>query len=112
MFYDETRKHVRTKKEILDEAGQVRKGCKIIRKGEVYERNIFTTKYAYFKGEEFLNEVKDIYTKLINVYVKDEKEKQKIFDKNGMYLPMKKIGKNNPKAEQIKEDNRVHENWN
>lgn len=112
MFYDETGKHVRTKKEILDEAGQVRKGCKIIRKGEVYERNIFTTKYAYFKGEGFLNEVKDIYTKLINVYVKDEKEKQKIFDKNGMYLPMKKIGKNNPKAEQIKEDNRVRENWN
>ena len=112
MFYDETGKHMRTKKEILDEAGQVRKGCKIIRKGEVYERNIFTTKYAYFKGEGFLNEVKDIYTKLINVYVKDEKEKQKIFDKNGMYLPMKKIGKNNPKAEQIKEDNRVRENWN
>ena len=112
MFYDETGKHVRTKKEILDEAGQVRKGCKIIKKGEVYERNIFTTKYAYFKGEGFLNEVKDIYTKLINVYVKDEKEKQKVFDKNGMYLPMKKIGKNNPKAEQIKEDNRVRENWN
>ncbi len=112
MFYDETGKHVRTKKEILDETGQVRKGCKIIRKGEVYERNIFTTKYAYFKGEGFLNEVKDIYTKLINVYVKDEKEKQKVFDKNGMYLPMKKIGKNNPKAEQIKEDNRVRENWN
>ena len=112
MFYDETGKHVRTKKEILDETGQVRKGCKIIRKGEVYERNIFTTKYAYFKGEGFLNEVKDTYTKLINVYVKDEKEKQKVFDKNGMYLPMKKIGKNNPKAEQIKEDNRVRENWN
>ena len=112
MFYDESGKHVRTKKEILDEAGQVRKGCKSIRKGEVYERNIFTTKYPYFKGEGFLNEVKDIYTKLINVYVKDEKEKQKVFDKSGMYLPMKKIGKNNLKAEMIKEDNRVRENWN
>ena len=72
---------VNDQKEILDETGQVREGCKIIRKGEVYERNIFTTKYAYFKGEGFLNEVKDIYTKLINVYVKDEKEKQKVFDK-------------------------------
>ena len=112
MFYDENGKHVRTKKEILDKVGQIRKGCKVIRKGEVYERNIFTTKYAYFKGEEFLNEVKEIYTNLINFYVKDEKERQKVFDKNGIYLPMKKIGKNNPKAQQIKEDNWVRENWN
>ena len=51
MFYDETGKHVRTKKEILDEAGQLRSGCKIIPKGEVYERNIFTIKDSRFKGE-------------------------------------------------------------
>lgn len=37
MFYDESGKHVRTKKEILDENGHVRKRCKIISKGEVYE---------------------------------------------------------------------------
>lgn len=36
MFYDESGKHVRTKKEILDESGDIRNGCKIIRKGEVY----------------------------------------------------------------------------
>jgi hypothetical protein len=34
--------------------------------------------------------------------VKDDKEKLKVFDKNGVYLPMKKIGKNNPKSEQVK----------
>ena len=34
MFYDENGKHVRTKKEILDESGEIRPGCKIIRKGE------------------------------------------------------------------------------
>ena len=51
MFYDETGKHVRTKKEILDEAGQLRSGCKIIPKGEVYERNIFTIKDSRFKSD-------------------------------------------------------------
>ena len=40
MFYDENGKHVRTKKEILDKVGQIRKGCKVIRKGEVYEQSI------------------------------------------------------------------------
>ena len=51
MFYDENEKHVPTKKEILDEAGQLRSGCKIIPKGEVYERNIFTIKDSRFKSD-------------------------------------------------------------
>ena len=49
MFYDEQKKHVRTKKEILDDRGNVRKGCKIIKKGEVYERTLFTAKNKLFK---------------------------------------------------------------
>ena len=36
MFYDEQGKHRRTKKEILDEQGNLRVGCSIIPKGEVY----------------------------------------------------------------------------
>lgn len=112
MFYDETGKHVRTKKEILDEAGQLRSGCKIIPRGEVYERNIFTIKDSRFKSDCFLDEVKWFYTDLINIYVRDDKEKLKVFDKNGVYLPMKKVGKNNPKAEQIEADNRVRTMWN
>ncbi len=112
MFYDETGKHVRTKKEILDETGQLRQGCKIISKGEVYERNIFTVKDSRFKSETFLDEVKHSYTNLINIYVKDKEEQQKVFDKNGVYLPTKKIGKNNPKAEQIEEDNQMRVLWN
>ena len=112
MFYDENGKHVRTKKEILDEVGLLRKGCRIIHKGEVYERNIFTIKDSRFKSDSFLDEVKRSYTDLINIYVKDHKEKLKVFDKNGVYLPMKKIGKNNPKAEQVKADNEVRAMWN
>ena len=112
MFYDENGKRVRTKKEILDDAGQLRKGCKIIPKGEVYERIIFTAKDSRFKSENFLNEVKHSYTDLINIYVKEDKEKLKVFDKSRVYLPMKKVGKNNPKAEEIEADNEVRKRWN
>ncbi len=112
MFYNESGKHIRTKKEILDEAGQIREGCKIIQKGEVYERNLFRVKDSWFKSENFLDEVKRSYTDLINLYVKSDNEKLSVFDKDGIYLPMKKIGKNNPKAKQIEEDNKVRSLWN
>lgn len=112
MFYNEMGKHVRTKKEILDQAGQMKHGCKIISKGDVYERQFFTTKNAEFKSETFLNEVKTSFTNLINLYVKDEKEQLQVYDKSGVYLPMKKIGKRNPKAEQIESDNRLRQKWN
>ncbi len=112
MFYNENGKHVRTKKEIIDDAGHVRKGCRIIPKGTVYERKIFTTKDSKFKNEAFLNEVKCSYTELINMYVKNKKEKLQVFDRSSPYLAMKKIGKNNPKAGQIESDNEVRQRWN
>ena len=112
MFYDENGKHVRTKKEILDEAGQLRKGCRIIQKGEVYERIIFSPKNKLFKQETFVDEAKRFYTDLINLLVKDEKERFHVFDKDGLYLATKKIGKNNPKAEQIRADNEKRMQWN
>ncbi|WP_438938890.1 MobA/MobL family protein [Blautia producta] len=112
MFYDENGKHVRTKKEITDETGQVRKDCKIISKGEVYERKIFTAKDSRFKDEAFVNEVKCSFTELINIYVKEDAERLQVFNKHGVYLPMKKIGKNNPKSVQIVEDNALRQKWN
>ena len=112
MFYDEQKKHVRTKKEILDDSGNIRKGCKIIKKGEVYERTLFTAKNKLFKQEHYLDEAKRFYTDLINLLIEDDKNKLHVFDKNGLYLATKKIGKNNPKAEQIKEDNEVRMQWN
>lgn len=112
MFYDETRKHVRTKKEILDDSGQMRDGCRIIPKGEVYERKLFTIKDSRFKSDSFLDEVKKSYTELINIYVRDDKEKLKVFDRKSAYLPIKKIGKNNPKAAQMEADNLQRKRWN
>ena len=112
IFYDEQGRHVRTKKEILDGDGNIRKGCKIIKKGEVYERKIFSTKNGRFKQEPFLDEAKVIYTDLINQMVLDDKDRLSIFDKNGPYLATKKVGKNNPKAEEIKADNEIRIEWN
>ena len=112
MFYDEKGKHRRTKKEILDEAGNIRKKCKVIRKGEVYERNLFTKKNELFKADGFLDEVKRLYTDLINVCAINEEGKLQVFDRNGMYLATKKIGKNNPKAAEIEADNMERVRWN
>lgn len=56
--------------------------------------------------------MKQSYTNLINIYVRDDKEQLQVFNRNGVYLPMKKIGKNNPKAEQMKTDNEMRKKWN
>ena len=112
MFYDERGKHRRTKKEILDEAGNIPKKSKVIRKGEVYEKNLFTKKNELFKADGFLDEVKRLYTDLINVCAIKEEDKLQVFDRNGMYLATKKIGKNNPKAAEIEADNMERVRWN
>ena len=112
VFYDETGKRVRTKKEITGEDGQIRKGCTVIKKGEVYESHLFTVKDDKLKSEPFLREVKEIYTDLINRHISDPEQQLKVFDKNSVYLPTKKIGKNNPKAAEIEADNAARQEWN
>ena len=112
IFFDETGKRIRAKKEITDEDGQIRNGCIVIKKGEIYESHLFTTKDERFKSEPFLREVKEVYTKLINHHISDPEQQLKVFDKNSVYLPTKKIGKNNPKAEEIKADNAARQEWN
>ena len=42
----------------------------------------------------------------------DDKDRLSIFDKNGPYLATRKVGKNNPKAEEIKADNEIRMEWN
>lgn len=111
MFYDENGKHVRTKKEILDADGNIRKGCAIIKKGEVYENNRFSKKKPEFKSRSFLSAVKEKYTEKMNLLLDDD-EKLKVFKNEGLYLPTKKIGKNNPKADEIAEANEARKEWN
>ena len=112
VFFNEAGQRVRTKKEITGEDGQIRKGCTVIKKGEVYESHLFTTKDGAFKSEAFLDEVKHLYTAHINRHISDPEQQLKVFDKNGVYLPTKKIGKNNPKEKEIKADNAARQEWN
>lgn len=112
MFYDENGKHVRTKNEILGEDGEIREGCHIVKKGEIYEKKLFTVKDERFKSNSFLDEVKSSYTDLINLYVKDENQKLQVFQRGSVYLATKKIGKCNPKAVEIEADNRKRQEWN
>ena len=84
----------------------------VIHKGEVYERQIFSIKDKRFKAENFLDTVKQDYTNLINQYVQDEKQRLQVFERGGMYLATKKIGKNNPKAAEMEADNAKRTLWN
>lgn len=61
LFYNESSKRVRTKKEILDQSGEVKSGCYIVQKGQIYEQQLFTIKNEYFKDKEFLREEKRLY---------------------------------------------------
>ena len=112
VFYDELGKRVRTKKEITGEDGKIREGCTVIKKGEVYESHLFTAKDEVFKNELFLDEAKQFYTALINRHIHDPERRLKVFDPNSVYLPTKKIGKNNPKAAEIEADNAARQDWN
>ena len=112
MFYDESGRHVRTKKEILDENGKVRSGCSVIAKGDIYEIKWFSARKDIFKSKGFLSDVKDLYTDLINRCVTQDTERQQVFDASGPYLATRKIGKNNPLADVIVADNRLRQEWN
>ena len=112
VFYDELGKRVRTKKEITGEDGKIREGCTVIKKGDAYEKHLFTAKNDAFKNELFLDEVKQFYTALINRHIHDPERRLKVFDPNSVYLPTKKIGKNNPKAAEIEADNAARQDWN
>ena len=97
VFYDELGKRVRTKKEIT---------------GEDYESHLFSQKDEVFKNKLLLDEAKQFYTALINRHIHDPERRLKVFDPNSVYLPTKKIGKNNPKAAEIEADNAARQDWN
>ena len=75
-------------------------------------RPIFTVKDDRFKSDPFLREVKEIYTALINRHISDPEQHLKVFNPDSIYLPTKKIGKNNPKAAEIEADNAARQEWN
>ena len=84
VFFDETGKRVRTKKEIMGGDGKIHDGCTVIKKGEIYESRLFSVKDDRFKSEPFLREVKKVYTDLINRHISDPEQQLKVFDKNSV----------------------------
>lgn len=110
-YYDPNGKHVRTKKEATDEHGELLPGYKVVKKGEIYEKHRFEKKNALFKSSAFLDDVKAFMTDLINTHL-PEQTQMVVFPKNSPYLPTKKIGKNNPKEAEIKENNMIVDKWN
>ena len=110
-YYDPEGKHVRTKKEATNEHGELLPGYKVIKKGEIYEQHRFEKKNALFKSSAFLDDVKAFMTDLINTHL-PEQSQMVVFPKNSPYLPTKKIGKNNPKEAEIKENNMIVDKWN
>ena len=110
MFFDPHGKRVRTKKEATNEQGLL-PGYQMIPKGEVYEEHNFEKKKPMFKEKNFTTDAKEFFTDLIN-YQLPEQMKMKTFPKGGPYLPTKKIGKNNPRAKEVAETNRLKDEWN
>lgn len=83
MFYDETGKKCRTKKEILDTKGNIKSGCTVIKKGEVYEEKLFEKKNPLFKQRSFLREVKELYVNEMNKQIPEHVMKMRVFAKDG-----------------------------
>ena len=111
MYYDPQGKHLRTAKEAKDAEGNLLPGCGMIPKGEPYETHLFEKKDPIFKGKAFTEEVKEFMTDLINTPLPEQLH-MKTFPKNGPYMATRKVGKHNPMAAEIKEQNHLKDEWN
>ena len=82
----------------IGEDGEIREGCRIVKKERFMRRSCLQRKMNDLRVIHFFEEIKHSYTDLINIYVQNEKQKLQVFERGGVYLATKKIGKNNPKA--------------
>lgn len=112
MYFDENGKKTTKAMASDKDSGKLRAGCTVIKKGEVYDRQIFDKKDPHFKDKAFIAEIKEDYTELINDRSIQESDKLSVFDRNDIYIPTKKIGKHNPKEAEIKAINAAAQEWN
>ena len=110
MFFDPDGRHLRTKKEATID-GELMPGYTMVPKGEVYEQHLFDKKKPIFKQKSFTEQAKAFFTDKINQPLREDQQLQ-MFPKNSPYLATKKIGKNNPKAKEIRETNALRKKWN
>ena len=57
----------------FDETGNIRPGCKVIAKGEVYDRQKFSGKDSQFKTVAFRKEAQELFKDINNSLITDEK---------------------------------------
>ena len=110
MYFDPDGRHLRTKKEATVD-GELMPGYTMVHKGEVYEQHLFDKKSPVFKQKNVTAQVTCFFTDLMNQPLRDD-QKLQVFPKNGPYLATKKIGINNPKADEIRRTNDLRRRWN
>lgn len=103
MFYDENGKHCRTKKEVLGEDGNVREGCHIVKKGEIYKTKYFSGKRDDLRAIKFTHIFKQHYAELLNL---------EVYNKDQNCIKQIKYGKGNPRESEIKEFNQSAQRFN
>jgi len=92
VFLDEQGIKRRTQKEIVDENGEVRSGCKVVKKGEVLSVRYFGEKETLFADRDWCCLLKQDMADWINDTLEPDK-KRVVFDPDGPYLAQTHIGK-------------------
>lgn len=107
VFLDEAGIRCRTKKEILDKQGNLRKGCRIVAKGDIISTRYFGEKEPLFSDPDWCRTCKEDLADWINRRL-DPDKRRIVFDADGPYLAQVHIGKGRPdkQAEKIREYNR------
>lgn len=94
LFFDEQGKRRYKRREILNEAGDLRPGCRIVPKGEVYEQRFFGAADPQFHFKSWLEAAKGNWLlPLLNGPLRGNVEYQ-LFDYSQGKLPQQHIGKN------------------
>lgn len=110
LFFDETGKRRYRKAEILDDAGRVRVGCKIVPKGEVYETKHFTRADPKYADRRWLEQVKaEQLVPLLNGPLRGDRPVRKYDPLTGelpqQHISNKLAGANPQRAEEIRRYN-------
>lgn len=104
LFFDENNHKQRTKAAILDEFGQLRKGCYIIPKGEVV--SLFGSKYSDMKSPRWTRNMKQHLCNWINETFEPDKERV-VYSSDSPFVVQQHVGKECSKEvkQRIREDN-------
>lgn len=95
VFLDENGIRKRTKKEILDESGELRSGCRIVLKGTILAERYFGDKNPAFKEKAWLYDLKQDIADWINEELQPDQMRE-VYDHKSPYLVQFHIGKNLP----------------